>query len=493
MPPQPLVYELNTRCWLRELSRGVSKPVTLANVPTSEFEEWRRLGFTDIWLMGVWTTGPRAQRVALASQSQRQHYSAALPGWQEVDVEGSPYAIADYDVPAPLGGLGGLQRFRELLHESGIRLILDFVPNHLGLDHAWLSERSELFVQAPADADGAFLQQTSLGPRWLAHGRDPNFPSWKDTVQLDYRRTETRNAMVQLLQKVAGYCDGVRCDMAMLLLSEIFATTWKNFPGSGCLTEEFWPAAIDAVKQVRPDFIFLAEAYWGLESRLQALGFDYTYDKILYDDVVAGDIPGLRRHLLELPAQSLAASAHFLENHDERRIASLLGFPEHRAASLLTLALPGMRLLHEGQLSGWTRSTPVQLVRRMGETPDTKVQEWYSKLLLALVETSVGQGQATLLAPRPAWSGNPTAENFMLILWSPNVGRFDLVVVNLSNDQSQCYAPLPAPGLTAHDWLLRDLLGSERYQRKGEALQRYGLYLDVPPHAAQLFRFDPYT
>ncbi|HVV72666.1 MAG TPA: alpha-amylase, partial [Verrucomicrobiae bacterium] len=104
----PLVLEVNARCWLRELSDKVGRPVTLDRVPEVELESWRALGLTHIWLMGVWQSGPLARAQALASPQQRADFSEALPGWGERDVTGSPYAVADYQVLDSLGGEMGL-------------------------------------------------------------------------------------------------------------------------------------------------------------------------------------------------------------------------------------------------------------------------------------------------------------------------------------------------------------------------------------------------
>src|SRR5262249_35848277 len=148
--------------------------------------------------------------------------------------------------------------------------------------------------------------------RWLAHGKDPYFPPWTDTVQLDYRRAETRERVANLLREIAGRCDGVRCDMAMLMLNDVIARTWSAFPVAGVpLETEFWPEGIAAARTANPDFLFLAEAYWNLEGRLQELGFDYTYDKTLYDGIVHHDCLGVRNHLQDVPPEYIAASAHF--------------------------------------------------------------------------------------------------------------------------------------------------------------------------------------
>jgi glycosidase len=500
-----VLYEINTRCWLRELTARHGRPITLANVPEDEFSLWRQLGFTHIWLMGVWSGGPRARSEALSSPRQRQVYSAALPDCRDEDVGASPYAVAEYRVPLPLGGEEGLAEFRLKLHRHSLKLLLDFVPNHLGLDHPWISQQPDLFVQSPEKVPGAFPQQTAAGFRWLAHGKEPHSSAWTDTVQLDYRRPATRAAMISLLESIAGRCDGLRCDMAMLLLEEVFAKTWKQFPvinrqldgtnqsagGPPIAASEFWSEAIAAIKQTYPGFLFLAEAYWGLEQRLQALGFDYTYDKALYDRLVARDTAGAQEYLLSLPPRVLASGAHFLENHDEPRIASILSAEEQRAALLLILALPGLPLLHEGQLSGARIRLPVQLLRRAAEPRQQDIETNCRQLLATLPSTAVGRGTGELLRPRAAWAGNPTARNVFLIQSQAVPSEFDLVAVNLAPHRSQCYAPLAVKDLSAHNWSMKDLLGHEEYLRAGEDLQHQGLYLDLVPHAAQLFRFQP--
>jgi Alpha amylase, catalytic domain len=490
--PHPLLYEINTRCWLRELAERLGRDVTLATVPDDEFTRWRKLGFTHIWLMGVWTTGPRARALALSHPELRKTFDEVLPGWQEQDVSGSPYAIAEYKVPPALGGENGLNAFREKLHAFGLKLILDFVPNHLGLDHMWASERPELFVQSLNKTPGTVAQETRTGIRWLAHGKDPYFPAWTDTVQLDYRRPATRAAMQELLLSVAARCDGVRCDMAMLLLNDVFAKTWERFPISGAMpATEFWSDAIAATKAAHPGFLFMAEVYWNLEARLQELGFDYTYDKRLYDELVRRNPAYAQRRLLSVPGEFIEASVHFLENHDERRVASVLSPEEHRAAALVMLGLPGMRFFHEGQLTGARVKVPVQLCRRPAEAAQSDITKMYEEMLATLQRTSVGRGQGRVLAPRAAWPGNPTAQNFVIVQWQLQPPAFDLVVVNLAPHRSQCYAPLTVAGLADRDWLMTDVLGAERYKRSGNDVEAQGLYLDLPAHGAQLFHFEP--
>jgi hypothetical protein len=495
----PRVYEINTRCWLRDLSEAAGAPVTLASVPESEFARWAQLGFTHVWLLGVWTTGPRSRAAFLEHPHTAGSLRDILPDWRPDDVPGSPYAVAEYRVPDALGGEEGLRQFRARLHRHGLRLLLDFVPNHVGLDHRWVHERPELFVQSRARLPETFAVKAAEGVRWIAHGRDPHFPPWNDTAQLDFRRSDAREAVLGELQAVARRCDGVRCDMAMLLLRDVFAATWKEFPATAPAPEaEFWAEAIARTR--RADFLFVAEAYWDLEPRLQALGFDFTYDKRLTDYLLDRHWPtaegrpvaDLLRHVLrhDLPG-FVQRSVHFLENHDEPRIAARLSREAHRAAALLVLGLPGMALVHEGQLTGAGVRVPVQLGRRPREAPDPTVRALYEELFTALRRTVVGHGLGAILPARPAGADNPTWQHLALVQWQGAGPGFDLVVVNLASHRAQCFAPVAVPGLAARDWRLTDLLGPERHERRGADLAGRGLYLDVPAHAAQLFHCEP--
>ncbi|HZM03117.1 MAG TPA: alpha-amylase family glycosyl hydrolase [Candidatus Saccharimonadales bacterium] len=373
----PLLYEINTRCWLRELSERAGRAVTLASVPEEEFARWERFHFTHLWLMGVWTTGPKTRTIAQAAfHHLAQEY---FPGSADSEILSSPYAIAEYRVAKELGGPAGLQQFRQRLREHGIRLMLDFVPNHVGLDHPWLVHRPALFVQSEQQRPETFPIETAAGPRWIAHGKDPYFPAWSDTAQLDYRLSSTRAAMMEVLQSVANQCDGVRCDMAMLALDEIMAKTWSHFPCPGDSRREFWPEAISAVKESHRGFIFTAEVYWNLEEKLQEMGFDYTYDKIFYDYLIRKDHSALQRHL-QATAQNFRM-VRFLENHDEPRIAAHLSLEEQKAAAVLLLAQPGMRLIYDGQIEGRRLRTPVQLARYLPETGHPEIAAFYEELL----------------------------------------------------------------------------------------------------------------
>jgi hypothetical protein len=421
--PHPLLLELNTRCWLRGLSDRLGRPVTLATVPAKEIASWKKRGFTHVWLMGVWATGPKTRGVARAQPNLLALSAQAFGTRGEEMLVSSPYAVADFTVAEPLGGAAALRRFRAELHQHGLALVLDFIPNHLGLDHRWLTERNSLFVQSAAQRPETFPVVRDGATSWVAHGKDPYFPAWSDTAQLDYRLAATRAAMTEALLSVAAQCDGARCDVAMLLLNDVFDKTWSQFPSVGLAPAgEFWAGAISAVKGRQPEFIFIAEAYWDLEPRLQALGFDYVYDKKFLEYLTRHDYPALQNHL-----RAVAGKFHpvrFLENHDEARIASLLTVPEQKAAAVLLLAQSGLRLLHDGQWAGLCHYTPVQFACDWPETGNPEMTAFYNRLLSLLPRTAIGSGEMEFCE-----TGIP---HCVAMKWKNANGQLGLALVNLA-------------------------------------------------------------
>lgn len=417
----PILYEVNTRVWLRELSEKAGRTITLVDVPDGEIENWQRLGFTHIWLMGVWQVGPRARETAL--QHWEKEWSKQIPSSVE-DVQGSPYAIQEYAVDVRIGDALALLLFKERLNRAGLRLIIDFVPNHLGLDSTEPIRFPARFVHSNEPRPGTFEAEARFGKRYFAHGRDPYFAPWMDTVQFDYRVIETHQAMTAVAQTASAYGDGLRCDMAMLLIPEIFQQTWKEFPSQGAhLTgDNFWRKAISAVRQLQPQTEMIAEVYWDREEELQECGFDYTYNKRVYDYLIRGQDSELREFLRTRSSKFLRKSVHFVENHDEPRVASQFRLERHKAAAALVLFLPGMALLHDGQLEGRKQFARIQMSRRAEEQPDAEVQAFYEKLLLAIQGSQVRRGTGTLLETEGAVVG---------VKWQGREKQADLALVNL--------------------------------------------------------------
>jgi hypothetical protein len=490
-PRNPAVYEINTWVWLNALSRATGRRIGLADVPDDALAPLADHRFDAVWLMGVWARSPGARDVARTLPGLQDEYRRALPDVTLGDVVGSPYAVAQYRVDPALGGDKGLATLRRRLARRGLRLILDFVPNHVAIDHRWITEAPDRLLQGDEGAMAAapqnwFRRDVGGRARGFAHGRDPYFDGWSDTVQIDYRRADTRRAMRETLATIADRADGARCDMAMLAVHDVFLRTWSGtFDEAGV---EFWPEAIAHVKKDHPDFLTMAEVYWDLEWTLQQQGFDDTYDKRLYDRLVHGDAAGVRAHLrADLAYQERLV--RFVENHDEPRAMTACGPSRARAAAVVTLSLPGLRLVHEGQMEGWRRKLPVQLGRRAAEATEPGLPELYRRLLIALGDRVFHDGAWRLLEPREAWPGNPSHDGFVLHQWSFD-GVFRLVAVNLSGTAGQCFAPLALPHLGEGRWHLRDLLGTAEYVRDGADLAARGLHLDMPAHAFHLFAVE---
>jgi hypothetical protein len=488
-PVYPSLLQINTRVWLRRMSGDAGRQVTLADIDEALLDRFAEQGFDWIWLLGVWQVGDAGRAVSRANPAWRADFDAVLPDLTEDDICGSSFAIAAYAVSEVLGGETALAQFREKLAGRGIRLMLDYVPNHTALDHRWVKTHPDYYVegseQALAEAPDNYLRvDTAQGPRIIAHGRDPNYPGWPDTLQLDYANPELQAAQVEVLAAVADKCDGVRCDMAMLLLPEVFQRTWGMTP------EPFWPKAISAVREKHPAFTLMAEVYWDLEWTLHQQGFDYCYDKRLCDRLKAGDAGPIRDHLdADLAYQSRLA--RFLENHDEPSAVSEFPWPRHRAAAVIAFLCPGLRFFHQGQLEGARVRVPIHLSRGPVETLDHEVAAFYSRLLQVLSETNAFRhGAWSQIHPSPAWSGNGTASGFVAYAWAGTDGSRQIVVVNYAGNQGQCRLRLPFPELRDRQVRLTDLIGTEVYDRDGGELVDHGLYIDHAPWQCNVFELQ---
>ncbi len=490
----PMVYEVNARVLLKELSAREGKRVTLGTIPEGVLQTWADTGLDAVWLMGVWATGPIGVKIAREHEGLRGDYRKALPDFNNADVIGSPYAVQAYEPPKEMGGTKGLALLHRRLKEQGLGLILDFVCNHTARDHDWVESHPEYYVQGSAgddvmQPDAFFSVRTEKGDRVIAFGRDPLFPGWTDTAQLNYSSAAVRRAVIEEIRAIAAHCDGVRCDMAMLVLNDVFRRTWGDLAlrEGPPPTEEFWKEAIRTVKAEMPEFQFVAEAYWNLEWELQQLGFDFTYDKVLYDRLLREGASSVREHLkAEINFQK--RSIRFIENHDEPPAAlSLPSDPWQYAAAAIASTVPGMVLYHDGQFEGRSVKLPVQLARRPEQPANSRTQSFYKRLLSCLTSEVFRTGEWQLLTVRPAWHDNPTWQDYLAFWWeAPSVGaRF--VVVNYAPHNSQCYVDLPQQSLTGSPMEFRDLMGTAVYVRERNGLISKGMFFDLPAYGLHIF------
>jgi len=371
------IYEINARARCRNFDQ----------LTQAELDELARLGFDALWPMGVWQISPGAYKISKIVSE---------------DFEGSPYALPRYKFNRFLGGKQKFVSLTKRAHKAGLAVIVDFVSNHMAIDSPWIDEQPDLFIRSNTEARKQSTAEFFLHPSGevIAFGRDPYFPPWHDTAQLDYTNPKLRARMIETLKWISRYADGVRCDMAMLVLRDYIRQQWYPMVSDSWFDErmpgEFWDEAIREVKKARPDFKFIAEAYWDKEQRLHELGFDLSYEKKVYDGLVARNAQSVTERLVR-GTEALGSSLYFIENHDEPRAASVFNHSYNLASAALILSLPGSILIYEGQMEGKREKLPVQrIVPLVDEPVDLRLKQAYSEILKLTAEDVFKNGDFQL-------------------------------------------------------------------------------------------------
>jgi hypothetical protein len=478
LPARPTIYEINTAVWLGDLSRRLGRPIDLGEVPADEWDRLAALRVDAVWLMGVWQRSPAGLAIAQRNPELESSFRATLPDLHADDVIGSPYCVRGYELEPRFGAPEALATARAALSTRGVGLILDYVPNHVAPDHPWTIDHADYFIRGTAaelESDPASFLETAAGV--LANGKDPYFAPWPDVVQLNAFSPGLRVGVIDTLVAVGEQCDGLRCDMAMLMTNEVFARTWGERAGTPP-ADDYWPAIIAAVRKTHPDLVFIAEAYWDMEWTLQRQGFDFCYDKRLYDRLVSESAQSVRGHL-QAADDYQERLVRFIENHDEPRAADTFTPEKERAAAVVMSTLEGARLYHAGQLEGLRTHIPVFLARGPQEPEDQELRAFYDTLLGAVADSDLRHGEWQL-CECAGWPDNRSAEQLLAWCWRTN-GQRHIVVVNLAAQDAQARVRLPWSDLAGRTWQLHDALNGDAFERDGGELQDSGLYVGMGP------------
>ncbi|MCK5456901.1 MAG: glycosidase, partial [Melioribacteraceae bacterium] len=174
-----MIYEINTRVWLKQFSSP-----KLIDVPQSYWETLKNKGVQYIWLMGIWQTVPSTIKKYCFVDGLIKEYDRTLPDWKEEDVIGSPYAIDRYEINHEIASKEEILKLKKLFNSIGLKLILDFIPNHFSAETTLLKDHDEIFLKAKKNLfdkdDRTFFIEPNSGD-YYAHGKDPYFEAWQDT------------------------------------------------------------------------------------------------------------------------------------------------------------------------------------------------------------------------------------------------------------------------------------------------------------------------
>ena len=487
MRQHPHLLEIAAWPWLERLSREQRRLVTLADVPEEYWDDLARRGFDCVFLMGVWRRSAIGREIARTDRGLMAGYDRVLPGWTDADVVGSPYCIQGYEPDDRMGAWQGLDAVRRQLRDRGIALLLDFVPNHTAFDHAWVASYPERYVLGTREdyerAPGEFRQTITANGQtnYIACARDPYFPPWTDVAQLNYFNPDTRQAMVATLRSIAARCDGVRCDMAMLLFNDVFDRTWRWLLGDQWSTpaSEFWT---DATRSVR-ELIYLAEVYWDLEERTLEQGFDFAYDKRLLDALHSPFPAAQVGAVLTAEHPEATKLARFLENHDEPRSAATFasGLP---ACAALLASVPGMRFFYDGQLNGYRVKAPVQLGRWPDEPVDVGIRDLYERVLRFASHSALHEGTWRILNVSRA--SDDTWQNIVAYRWRRD-SALAVITVNLAAVHSEAHVDVSADLSSATAFDFEDAVSGATYNWTRASLFERGLWVRLGPGQAHLF------
>jgi glycosidase len=427
--PRLVLLAKNVYVWLDQLSRRYRRAiVTLDQIPNDELDRLAGWGFTGLWLIGVW---------------QRSRASERIKRWMgDSEAVASAYSLAEYAVADDLGGEAAYDDLKARAGERGIRMSTDMVPNHMGIDSRWLIEHPDWFIgldHSPFpsyrftgddlcddDRVGVYLEDGywnrsdaavvfkrvdhwTGSERYIYHGNDGTSMPWNDTAQLDYRRADVRDAVIQTILHVARRSPIIRFDAAMTLAKRHYHRLWFPEPGSGgdipsraehgmtraefdrVMPEEFWREVVDRVAAEAPDTLLLAEAFWLLEGYfVRSLGMHRVYNSAFMNmlrDERNADYRLLIKSTLEFDPQILKRYVNFMSNPDERTAIDQFGSDgKYFGVATMMATLPGLPMFGHGQVEGFAEKYGMEFRRpRWAEKPNEDLVRRHERQLFPLL------------------------------------------------------------------------------------------------------------
>lgn len=394
--PRAVIIAKSTLVWLDQLSRQYQRPITtLDAIPDEELDRLKRFGFNGLWLIGLWQRSEASRRIK------------NLCGNPEA--EASAYSLYDYEIAGELGGWSGLENLRQRLWQRGIRIASDMVPNHTGIDSAWVHQHPDWFIRRPyspfpgytfsgenlstnpgvgiyledhyydrTDAAVVFrrVDHGSGEETFIYHGNDGTAMPWNDTAQLDYLNPAVREAVIQTILTVARNFPIIRFDAAMTLARKHIQRLWYPAPGQGgdipsrgeagltqeefnrALPVEFWREVVDRVAAEVPDTLLLAEAFWMMESYfVRTLGMHRVYNSAFMNMLKNEENDKYRqtvKNTLEYDPEVLKRFVNFMNNPDEETAVAQFGEGDkYFGVATLMVTMPGLPMFGHGQIEGF--------------------------------------------------------------------------------------------------------------------------------------------
>lgn len=419
---------VNTRVFLDELSEKYNQPITIGIVPESEWQELFK-DHNSFWFMGIYRESQAGQEFCQNNPYCIRDVECEIERRVDPkkDICASSFSIPEYSLNLKIapGGWSEWDKMVDYLDSYNKKVMIDFVPNHTALDHSWAIDHPDYFVKGTKDQKQAnpdfYYNVIDKYDRvnYLAHGKDPNYGGWADTLQLNYANPDLQAAMIEVLLILAKHSHGVRCDMAMLINSDTFIRTWGDRYFGGHLTgseisylknNEFWPKAIAETKARakelgREDFPFLAEAYWDIDKL--GKNFDGIYHKELYDSIQVQDykgnsIPINHDKIRELLCNTPNFKWHtFIENHDEQRAVKKFGEKASKAAAIISAFGPFTFLMNQNQEKGYRLRIPAQIKHHLGEKTNLSIKNFYDQILKLRNSRLCQEGEWSVVWPNP--------------------------------------------------------------------------------------------